>query len=81
MLAITSWTGIARSGKNGAICMNGTLAIPCMCAKEGEGKGRKKTSCYLKLLLLLCSVMSDFVAPWTVAHQAPLSMEFSRQEY
>ena len=21
-----------------------------------------------------------FVAPWTVAHQAPLSMEFSRQE-
>ena len=26
--------------------------------------------------------MSDsFVTPWTVAHQAPLSMEFSRQEY
>ena len=22
-----------------------------------------------------------FVAPWMVAHQAPLSMEFSRQEY
>ena len=22
-----------------------------------------------------------FVAPWAVAHQAPLSMEFSRQEY
>ena len=22
-----------------------------------------------------------FVAPWTVAHQAPLPMEFSRQEY
>ena len=22
-----------------------------------------------------------FVIPWTVAHQAPLSMEFSRQEY
>ena len=28
-----------------------------------------------------CSVMSDSVAPWTVAHQAPLSMGFSRQEY
>ena len=27
------------------------------------------------------SVMSDFVTPWTIAHQAPLSMEFSRQEY
>ena len=26
--------------------------------------------------------MSDaFVTPWTVAHQAPLSMKFSRQEY
>ena len=22
-----------------------------------------------------------FAAPWTAAHQAPLSMEFSRQEY
>ena len=28
------------------------------------------------------SVVSDsFVTPWTVAHQAPPSMEFSRQEY
>ena len=25
--------------------------------------------------------MSDFVTQWTVAHQAPLSMEFSRLEY
>ena len=25
--------------------------------------------------------LSLFAAPWTVAHQAPLSMEFSRQEY
>ena len=29
-----------------------------------------------------CSVMSDsFSTPWTVAHQAPPSMGFSRQEY
>ena len=27
------------------------------------------------------SVLSDSVIPWTVAHQAPPSMEFSRQEY
>ena len=27
------------------------------------------------------SVMSDSDIPWTVARQAPLSMEFSRQEY
>ena len=25
--------------------------------------------------------MSDSVTPWTLAHQAPLSMGFSRQEY
>ena len=25
--------------------------------------------------------MSDFAVPWTVAHQAPLSVEFSRQEH
>ena len=27
------------------------------------------------------SVMSDSATPWTVAHWAPLSMGFSRQEY
>ena len=27
------------------------------------------------------SVMSDSEIPWTVAHWAPLSVEFSRQEY
>ena len=29
----------------------------------------------------VASVMSDFVTLWTVAHQAPLSMSFFRQEY
>ena len=27
------------------------------------------------------SCVQLFVTPWTVSHQAPLSMEFSRQEY
>ena len=27
------------------------------------------------------SIVSDSSTPWTVAHQAPLSMGFSRQEY
>ena len=31
--------------------------------------------------LFSCSVVSDSATPWTVACQAPLSMEFSRQEY
>ena len=28
----------------------------------------------------MCSVVSDSVTPWTVAHQARLPMELSRQE-
>ena len=34
-----------------------------------------------KLMCWVTSVMSDFVTSWTVAHKAPLSMGFSRQEY
>ena len=30
---------------------------------------------------LLFSLSDSFVTPWTVACEAPLSMEFSRQEY
>ena len=29
----------------------------------------------------VCCCVSDFATPWTVAHQAPLSMGFSKQEY
>ena len=29
----------------------------------------------------LLSCVQLFVAPWTIAHQAPLSMRFSKQEY
>ena len=32
------------------------------------------------VLCVSCSVVSDSVTPWTVAQQAPLFMEFSRQE-
>ena len=37
---------------------------------------------YMYACMLSCSVVSDSLQPrWTVAHQAPPSMEFSRQEY
>ena len=36
---------------------------------------------WLLCAVLSCSVMSDCAKPRTVAHQAPLSMGFSRQEY
>ena len=41
------------------------------------------TSCLFLVLCcaLLLSRVSLFVTPWTVAHQAPLPMEFFMQEY
>ena len=39
------------------------------------------THTYIYTLLFSCSVMSDSVTSWTVAHQAPLFLGFSRQEY
>ena len=43
----------------------------------------KHTKRYSKLLVIMCmlSHVRLFVAPWAVARQAPLSVEFSRQEY
>ena len=52
--------------------------------EEGEALGariRPACRCWLSSILSH-SVVSDFATPWqTVAHQAPLSMGFSRQEY
>ena len=37
---------------------------------------------FVSMYVLRCfSCVQLFVTPWTVAHQAPLSKEFSRQEY
>ena len=38
----------------------------------------KNTDCCMCLVTQSCPTLCD---PWTVAHQAPLSMGFSRQEY
>ena len=35
----------------------------------------------LKVKVKSLSLVQLFATPWTVAHQAPLSMEFSRQDY
>ena len=39
----------------------------------------------MHLSVIICVLVTKscptFCDPWTVAHQAPLSMEFSRQEY
>ena len=51
---------------------------------SSEIKKKKKPECaiYHACCVLSClSCIWLLVIPWTVAHQAPLSMEFSRQEY
>ena len=37
--------------------------------------------CVCVCVCSVASVLSDSVIPWTVAHQAALSVEFARQEY
>ena len=50
--------------------------------KEGDPAGGSVLSTdRLTCVCEVASVVSDPVTPWTVAHQAPLSMGFSRQEY
>ena len=46
-----------------------------MLTEEKNGK-RELCACVFSQ-----SVVSDSVTPWTIAHQAPLSMGFPRQEY
>ena len=43
----------------------------------------KKKYCVLDIMreCAVCSVMSNSATSWTIAHQAPLSMGFSRQDY
>ena len=36
---------------------------------------------WIMLLIVGLSCVQLFAPPWTVAHQLPLSIEFSRQEY
>ena len=38
---------------------------------------------FMSICVCVCTLMffSDSATPWTVAHQAPLSMAFPRQEY
>ena len=35
----------------------------------------------IKMCVLATQLCAAFATPWTTAHQAPLSMEFFRQEY
>ena len=42
---------------------------------------KESDSQLMRVFYIAVSKKSLFVTPWTVAHQAPLSLEFSRQEH
>ena len=48
--------------------------------RSGRGNGEQRME-PVGLTTVLCSVVSDCATPWTVARQAPLSVEFSRQDW
>ena len=47
----------------------------------GINKSTIDMKALLKSCVCVCSLRSDSAAPWTLAHQVPLSMEFSRKEH
>ena len=49
--------------------------------KEGAGEERRLGKKGLAVWDCLVVVSDSFAIPWIVAHQAPLSMGFSRQKY
>ena len=48
---------------------------------DSFGRDDLKLHTWTPFQVMSLSRVQLFATPWTVAHQAPLSMEFSRQEY
>ena len=59
--------------KIGTTCMHIANSLGCTADTN--------TMLYSNYVRVSRSVVADSSTPWTVAHQAPLPMEFSRQEY
>ena len=71
-----------RDGVGEPSCLPG--AVCPILLPAGDGRVDKVYTAPSSISSILCinrSVMSDSATPWTVAHQAPLSKGFSRQEY
>ena len=65
--------------------------LQCSCLEDSMDRGtwwatihrvtKSQTQLNMHVVVQLLSCVQLFVTPWTVVHQAPLSMGFSRQEY
>ena len=71
LIYMLTWVGVPwkQTLRPSFTCMKFPAELPQV--QQGTGVGR----CVSR------SVVSISATPWTVAHQAPLSMGFSRQEY
>ena len=49
--------------------------------RQSKMTGQRELGKLLRLLFSLSVMFNSFATLWTVAHQAPLSVGFSRQEY
>ena len=57
------------------------LQAPRGSSVTGQRNTLRSSALPALLMCVGCLVVSDSVTPWTIPSQAPLSMEFSRQEY
>ena len=48
---------------------------------QADAETKEETSAHGKVKVKSLSHVQLFATPWTIAHQAPWSMGFSRQEY
>ena len=58
-----------------------STGVGCHCLLHVISYGISNLGNSVKTKLCMLSCVQLFATPWTVAYQAPLSMEFSRQEY
>ena len=74
-----------RGGRHGVNQWRGMFLDPQQTLPHGSNVLTLSSGhCFVQLLVCPACLLSHvrfFVTPWTVTHQAPLSMGFSRQEY
>ena len=74
VIYLTSHLKFLRSVRSVCMCV---FLVPSHKSTVQSQRADRASTCYM----LSHCVTSDSATPWTVAHQAPLSMGFSRQEY
>ena len=73
--SILAWR-IPRTEESG-----GLQSMRSQKVRQSKMTGQRELGKLLRLLFSLSVMINSFATLWTVAHQAPLSMGFSRQEY